>query len=347
MFWIYSNFKKKNNGQSLVEIIIAVSIISVIFVASVSALVTALRSNRQTAKQATASFLAQELLDEVHSVSEGYWPSLYNVTGGKGSTSTYHIVGTSTLSIATSAENIGENGIVYSCWFSVENVNRDSNGNIATSTGTEDPSTQKVTVYVNWRESGATSSINIVEYLTRFANNQATVFTTWSGSSSMAGPITVPSDDYWIQSGTMDATSTAGKVSIVAGTTTAWLESNTFNTGISGGVKINSIMWQGVLNGGTVKFQIASANCSNGATNPESGCTSSVGWGGSKVSGDGAFVGSGGTSGTFYEKSGSPANTLYTVSNDQHNNKRYFRYRIYLQGATSPVVEDVIINWSP
>jgi hypothetical protein len=129
------------------------------------------------------------------------------------------------------------------------------------------------------------------------------------------------------------------------------LESSTFDTGRTNGVAFNSFLWQGSLGTGgptvKVKFQLATANCTNGATDPPT-CTTNAGWGGSKTSGDGAFLGSDGTSSTYYETSGPgvtvPIQTIY------HNNKRYFRYRVYLSrdaGAQTPTVQDIIINWSP
>ncbi|MBI2011079.1 MAG: IPT/TIG domain-containing protein [Candidatus Colwellbacteria bacterium] len=128
------------------------------------------------------------------------------------------------------------------------------------------------------------------------------------------------------------------------------LISSTFDTGFSGGVKINSVLWQGTLGtGGTnnVKFQVASANCSNGATNAPT-CTTSTGWGGSKTSGDGAFIGSDGTSSTYYGPV-SP-NTPSVTPTNHHNNKRYFRYKVFLDKdaeSTTPVVQNVILNYSP
>lgn len=131
---------------------------------------------------------------------------------------------------------------------------------------------------------------------------------------------------------------------------TGWLESSTFDTSIAGGAAFNSLMWQGTLGaGGTtlVKFHLATANCSNGATDPPT-CGANIGWGGAKTSGDGAFVGSDGTSATYFQPSG-PA-VPSAIPTKDHNNKRYFRYKIFIEkdaGATSPTVQDVLINWSP
>jgi len=108
------------------------------------------------------------------------------------------------------------------------------------------------------------------------------------------------------------------------------LTSSVFDSQASGGAAINSIMWQGSLNNGEVKFQIASAATPTGP------------W---------EYKGPGGTnSDTDTYNPGGPdlsakINLMY------HNNQRYFRYKIFLysdSGKTqSPLVEDVLVNWSP
>lgn len=129
-----------------------------------------------------------------------------------------------------------------------------------------------------------------------------------------------------------------------------WLISNTFDTGFTDGVGYNSIMWLGDPQqaGNSAKFQFATSDCENGGANQtECDDTLTSYWGDPKTSGDGAFVGSDGTSSTFYgpSLSGIP-NVIYT----HHVNKQYYRYKIYLDRAEgntlSPLIEDVIINWS-
>lgn len=140
------------------------------------------------------------------------------------------------------------------------------------------------------------------------------------------------------------------ELTTASGALSGYLISATFDTGLANGAKINSVMWRGTSGTGgtnTVKFQIATANCSNGATDPPN-CTTSVGWGSPKTSGDGAFIGSDGTSSTFYEPTG--PGTPYVIPFNQHVNKRYYRYKVQLErdaSSTSPTVTDVIVNWSP
>jgi len=100
------------------------------------------------------------------------------------------------LAIASGTDDIIVDGVTYTRWFSVENVNRDVNGDITEPGGTEDPSTQKITVHVEWQELGDTASVVLTEYFTRWVRNETTVFTDWSGSSGAEGPINSPDSGY-------------------------------------------------------------------------------------------------------------------------------------------------------
>jgi len=114
-----------------------------------------------------------------------------------------------------------------------------------------------------------------------------------------------------------------------SGPTSGNLTSNIFDTNDADGTAINTIMWQGTLNNGDVKFQIASSNSSSGPWD---------------------FIGPDGTGSTYYG-SGAGPNIQIEIDLSDHNNKRYFRYKIFLDsnagGTQSPQVEDVIINYSP
>ena len=104
------------------------------------------------------------------------------------------------------------------------------------------------------------------------------------------------------------------------------LISSIFDTGVSGGAVLNTIMWQGSQPAGTaVKFQLASSNSSAGPWN---------------------YLGSDGTSSTYYVTAG--PNVQAAIRAEDHNNKRYFRYKVILEisGLDLPRVDDVIISWS-
>ncbi|MBI5912997.1 hypothetical protein HY839_00985 [Candidatus Azambacteria bacterium] len=130
------------------------------------------------------------------------------------------------------------------------------------------------------------------------------------------------------------------------------LESSTFDTGITDGAAYNSILWTGFLNGGKVGLQLATSNCSNGATNYPT-CSTGV-WGATGSD----YLGPDCTSGTYYEQSpGVPAEISLACATLQ--NKRYFRYKVRLcstsdcssSGTNTPEINGtqggIIINWSP
>jgi len=107
------------------------------------------------------------------------------------------------------------------------------------------------------------------------------------------------------------------------------LTSSIFDTGASSGVAINTIMWQGNKpSGANVKFQIASSNSSSGP------------W---------SYFGPDGSDTTHYTPT--DVNIPVQINLAHHSNKRYFRYKIFLESNASqtagPRVDDVIINYSP
>ncbi|MBI2025118.1 MAG: hypothetical protein HYT03_03480 [Candidatus Harrisonbacteria bacterium] len=103
------------------------------------------------------------------------------------------------------------------------------------------------------------------------------------------------------------------------------LESSTFDTRIDGGVALNTIMWLGEPRPNTVvQFQIAS---SNNLSDP---------WN---------FLGDDGTTVSYYT---SGPGVQMPIRRLDHNNVRYFRYKIFISAiGQSPRVDDVIINYSP
>jgi len=118
---------------------------------------------------------------------------------------------------------------------------------------------------------------------------------------------------------------------VVGGTssTVAILDSTPFDTGVSGGAQVNSLVWSGSLPAGTnVYFQFASSNSAGGPWN---------------------FVGPDGTANAYY----GPTNpgVSYKLDYSLHNNKRYFEYRVFLYSDAylfnAPRVDEINVNWSP
>jgi hypothetical protein len=110
--------------------------------------------------------------------------------------------------------------------------------------------------------------------------------------------------------------------------TSGYLDSSIYDTGVLGGAQINSVLWHGNLPAGTsVGFQFAASNSAGGPWN---------------------YTGSDGTGNTYYVAG---PDTSIKVDYSLYSNRRYFRYRVTLisnQAQTdSPRVDDVIVNWSP
>ncbi len=169
--------KKYRNGQTLIEVLIAIAIGVIMLAAAADLILPALRVNSQAGRTQISVQLAQQLLDNVRSWSEGDWHNITNLATSSANlfylnTSSSPFVsagGTETVTVATST---------YTRYFYVDDVGRSSStGGIVLSAGTNDPSTKKITVVAGWTQ-GATSSI--IDYLTRSAD-QVYVQTDWSG----------------------------------------------------------------------------------------------------------------------------------------------------------------------
>lgn len=95
---------------------------------------------------------------------------------------------------------------IYNRYFTVENVNRDGSGNITTGAGSDDPSTQKITVTYGWPDK--TSAI--YAYVTR-SKSQIFLQTDWSGGSGVTGPTTSTSNTF-ATSSNIDYSTTTGSI---------------------------------------------------------------------------------------------------------------------------------------
>ncbi len=105
------------------------------------------------------------------------------------------------------------------------------------------------------------------------------------------------------------------------------LDSSTFDTGVSAGAHLNSVLWQGSQPAGTsVGFQFAVSNSSSGP------------W---------TYWGPGQSATLSYAPS---VNTSQALDFALFNDFRYFRYRMLLYSDSTklltPRVDDVMVNWS-
>lgn len=322
------SLKNKEKGQMLAEILVAV-IISAIIIGGISATVgTSVTTGDKVRQMTSAITVIQETIEGVRVIAEGSWIDLYCLPSGtcpgtKGTANHYflnYIDGS--WQIESGENNKTMDNIDYTFYFIVENVNRDDSGNIVSSGGIEDPSTQKITATVNWDPN---NSISMVEYLTRTTSNYFSDYN-WNIDR-------ISSDIFTNSQGYYAATSGAilisnGTISLNPSSTSGSLTSPIFDTTFLKGVAFNGISWKGNLpTGSRVRFQLASSN-------------TTTTWN---------FIGPDGTAATYYETAG--PNQVVTVSLLNHNNHRYFRYKVYLDptpdGLSVPIVYRIIFTYSP
>lgn len=165
-------------GQSLIELLIAVTVGTVLAIIGLTVISPALKSSSDVGRLQVATALGKQLLDNIRVFAEADWHNLVALTPGQNnhyylntSASPFTAVnGEETVVVATST---------YQRYFYYENVNRDPGGNIVTGSGADDPSTKKVTVFFRWQDG---PWYNLVTYLIR-RRNQVLIQSDWS-----AGP---------------------------------------------------------------------------------------------------------------------------------------------------------------
>jgi len=279
-----------------------------------------LKSYAGIRKHLQANVLIRESAEVIQSLARSNWHSVYDLTKA----SDYKISLSGNTWAISSGQEIGTvNNIPYKRYFQVYNVNRDGSGNIADS-GDDDPSTQKLTIILEY-DNNYVSSSSISFYLTRSEDNKVFHQTDWSGGEGITGPTSNPSNKY--DTSTNVATSTAGQITMATTTSDGTLISSILDTGVSGGTGFNSLIWQGSLGtGGAVKFQIAFSNSSS-TLDTYYGPTSTSDW---------------------YQPNPNVSIALTTTGSASSQNKRYIRYKVNLStSSTTPTINDIIINWNP
>ncbi|KKP85898.1 MAG: hypothetical protein UR88_C0004G0005 [Candidatus Nomurabacteria bacterium GW2011_GWA1_35_8] len=349
--------KNINTGQSLIELVIALAIGGIFITAATSSIYLILRNSSEVRMNQIATFLAQEYFDNLNSISYSKWLEIYCPPSGvcpggsKDSGSQFYLIPSgTTYALETGASSTIIEGENFTRYFSIENVNRDSCGigditSVAASPSCvfwpssgevlDDPSTQKITIKVGWKNNG--SLIRSV-YLTRHQNfNFRQSY--WSGGSGQdffttSTGATVINDKFTVSTNMSFFSSDGGYIQQSSTLTEANLTSSIYeflnqSTG-QNNAAINTISWLGNLNGNpseSVKFQIAAI---------------------SSPSGPWDYKGPDGTSGSYYNTSG--PSVVIPVNLQYNNNYRYFRYKIFLSNSGQPYgprVDEVNISWSP
>jgi hypothetical protein len=155
------------NGQMLVELVMAIGIAAIILPALLTGLVASRQGRPQQQQSIQGTELFKETATAVREVRDNSWTT-FAVDG------TYHpVIVNNAWTLATGSATT--NGFTQQVVIS--NVNRDSSGNIVSSGGTVDPSTKQVVITISWTKPQATT-LSATDYLTRTTNLTHTETTT-------------------------------------------------------------------------------------------------------------------------------------------------------------------------
>lgn len=157
--------KNKKSGFSLVEVVVASAIISIITFSIVSAGQKGLVLSQRAMHQTQASYLLEEGAEAVKTIRDTSWATISALTVG---TTYYLAFNTSTNTWSLSTTNNTIDGF-FTRKIQFADVYRDVNDDIA-STGTLDSRTKKVDVTLSWPSDGGTVTKNLSFYIADIFN---------------------------------------------------------------------------------------------------------------------------------------------------------------------------------
>jgi type II secretory pathway pseudopilin PulG len=152
-------------GFGLLEIVVAVGIISISIYAVFGLFTFAIKSVDENLEKAKAVFLLEEGVEAVRVLRDSSWQNnIASLTAGED----YYLEFTGATWQATSSNVYIQNA--FERKFVLEDVYRDGNDDIA-ETGTLDPDTRKLTVSVSFLGSKGTTTRSVITYLTNLFSN--------------------------------------------------------------------------------------------------------------------------------------------------------------------------------
>jgi prepilin-type N-terminal cleavage/methylation domain-containing protein len=154
-----STYKK---GFSLVEVLVAVSIISLSVFAIMSSAQKSVKLSSQSLNKAQASYLLEEGAEAVKIVRDNNWSTISGLTIG---TTYYPTFTGGTWTLSTTPTTVG----IFTRTVVLATVYRDNFDDIASS-GTTDAGTKKVTVTVTWPNSDGTATDTVSFYISDIFN---------------------------------------------------------------------------------------------------------------------------------------------------------------------------------
>jgi prepilin-type N-terminal cleavage/methylation domain-containing protein len=168
MFRSFSTVHQKNRktgkyagGFSLVEVLVAASIISVSLLSVITLANTSLTMSKRSLNTYLASTLLEEGSEAIRSIRDTGWSNISGLSLGTRYYPSFS-TGSNTWSLSTTPSTVGifTRSVVFSA------VARDVNDDITSSGGTTDTGTKLATITVTWSENGTSVSKTLQLYIT-------------------------------------------------------------------------------------------------------------------------------------------------------------------------------------
>jgi type II secretory pathway pseudopilin PulG len=140
-------------GFTIIEILVACSIMTITAFALLSAASKGVEVSNQALRETQATYLLEEGVEAVTSIRDENWSTISGLTDG----ATYYLsydTASNIWSLSTTPSGLIDP--LFTRSVVLETANRDSNYDIA-ATGTPDPRTKEVTVTVSWPASDGTT----------------------------------------------------------------------------------------------------------------------------------------------------------------------------------------------
>lgn len=154
-------------GISLIEIVIVIFVATVLLfsIAQIAALSTRALTEKKLALR--AAFYTREGTEALHAMRDESWVTRI---GGLVASTTYYFVPTASAWTLSSVNPEALDG-VFTRTAVMQNVNRDTNDDITSSGGVNDPDTKKFTVTVNWNTQTGAKTLATDMYITNLYKN--------------------------------------------------------------------------------------------------------------------------------------------------------------------------------
>jgi hypothetical protein len=149
----------KLKGFSLMEILLAITLFSMLIMVVGTLVIESLRSSRNLAQRDSSSYAIKEIFNAITITKNDLWSAIVGNTGG----AVKHLTFTNNKYSIVDGVDV-ENGV--SLGLTINYAYRDPNGNIVISGGTQDVHTREITVTATWHDIlGQDNSVSSIIYV--------------------------------------------------------------------------------------------------------------------------------------------------------------------------------------